>query len=406
MLYRVMSLMVSNRYLNLGNSLCVNGSTRENASLKILILSCNTGSGHNSAAAAIAEYAKTQGATCDIMDALAFTSEHFSKMISNGHSFVYRNMPRAFGWGYQVEEKEDLRFIDFFKRFGSIGAKRLYRYINLKQYDAVVSVHVFASLMLSCVKHKYGPLPPYYFVATDYTCSPGVSRAQADIYFVPHEKTIPEFIHYGIPAERLVVTGIPISQRFFEKQQKAVSRKNLGLPEKGRMVLFACGSIGCGPIPQITQILSDKLPQDDYVTVVCGHNEKLYKHMQAQHYPSNVVLVGYTDQMPLYLDSADLFLSKAGGLSTTEALAKRVPLVYMNTIPGCEKHNFDFMLQNGYAFTGEIPNGLCSQVCALLQDPQTLEQLIEKYENECNNNGAKNICNYIFSHAATMKSQC
>ena len=123
--------------------------------------------------------------------------------------------------------------------------------------------------------------------------------------------------------------------------------------------------------------------------------------MQAQHFPQNVVLVGYTDQIPLYLDAADLFLSKAGGLSTTEALAKRVPLVYMDTIPGCEKRNFDFMLQNGYACTGEVPEGLCAQVCNLLQQPMLLEQMAETYRQECNDNGAKNICDHIFTRHTT-----
>lgn len=117
MLYRVMSLMVSNRYLNLGNNLCVNGSTRENASLKILILSCNTGSGHNSAAAAIAEYAKTQGVTCDIMDALAFTSEHFSKMISNRAFLCLSQYASGFRVGISGGRERRFAFHRFLQTF-------------------------------------------------------------------------------------------------------------------------------------------------------------------------------------------------------------------------------------------------------------------------------------------------
>ena len=76
--------------------------------------------------------------------------------------------------------------------------------------------------------------------------------------------------------------------------------------------------------------------------------------------------------MDLYMDAADLILTKAGGLSTTEALMKRLPMVYINAVPGCETRNLEFMVSHGYARTADTPEALTELVCSLLREPETL----------------------------------
>ncbi|MEE1160471.1 MAG: hypothetical protein U0K70_00245, partial [Acutalibacteraceae bacterium] len=72
--------------------------------MRLLILSCNTGEGHNSAARAIKGYLETKNIPCEIRDALAFWSPEKSKIISKGHVFIYRKMPKLFGVSYRFEE--------------------------------------------------------------------------------------------------------------------------------------------------------------------------------------------------------------------------------------------------------------------------------------------------------------
>ena len=79
--------------------------------MRVLILSANTGAGHNSTAGAIAEALEKRGAEYEIADALAFISEKVSDFISKGHSYVYRKLPRLFGLGYRFEERHSVRFI-------------------------------------------------------------------------------------------------------------------------------------------------------------------------------------------------------------------------------------------------------------------------------------------------------
>ena len=73
--------------------------------MKALILSCNTGQGHNSCSAAIKECFEAHGTVCDVTDALGFISQGVSKFISKGHVFVYRHMPWLFRRGYRYSER-------------------------------------------------------------------------------------------------------------------------------------------------------------------------------------------------------------------------------------------------------------------------------------------------------------
>ena len=123
----------------------------------MLILSCNTGEGHNSCAKAIKEVFDTKCETCDIEDALRFISDKTSNFISWGHTYVYRHIPSLFNWGYGFTEnhtdvfKEQNMLYNFFGK----GADELYNFIVIGNYDTVVCVHPFAALMLTETQKRY-----------------------------------------------------------------------------------------------------------------------------------------------------------------------------------------------------------------------------------------------------------
>lgn len=337
--------------------------------MKLLILTCNTGGGHNSTAAAISEYFTEKGITCVIMDCLDFLSPAKAKIVSEGHVLLYRKAPKLFGMGYRFEENHIPRYMrtqcdacadDFYEAVRKVGC------------DAVINVHVFPAIIMTAAVKQYGLSMPGYFVATDYTCSPGVSCADMDAYFIPHEELAEEFIRCGVPGDRLAVTGIPVQERFCRSIPQAEARNRLNLPEDGRLVLLTCGSMGAGPMEELTQLLDREMQPEDHLVVVCGTNKKLLEKLQKDKLSDCVRLLGFTQDMDLYMDAADLLLTKGGGLTTTEALVKRLPLVYINVIPGLEIRNIDFMVRHGCAMTAETPEALTDLVCGLLQDPDRL----------------------------------
>ena len=95
--------------------------------------------------------------------------------------------------------------------------------------------------------------------------------------------------------------------------------------------------------------LVEALPKDALLVAICGNNRTLERNLRALIHTPRLQVLGFTDRMSDYMDAADLFITKPGGLSTTEAATKGVPLVLFNAVPGCETRNLEFLLSIGCA---------------------------------------------------------
>lgn len=313
--------------------------------MRILLLSCNTGGGHNSAAAAICAHFVERGVTCDVRDALLFVSEFHTTVLSRGHSFMYRHMPRLFGVGYRFEEKHQPFFL--YKQL-SLGAKKFYAFLNENAYDAVVCTHIFGNMLVTETRRKYGVSIPHFSVTTDYTLHPGTDMIDASRFFIAAEQLRSLFLDVGIPNERIISSGIPVSSAFLKAEDRQSARLRLGLPAEGKTVLLFSGSIGCGKLHRIATELEHRLPQDCTLVVLCGNNARMYKRMRKKC-GLRMTVVGYTNQVAEYMAAADLCIAKPGGLSTTEMLTMGLPMILLLTVPGCETHNLDFFEGLGVA---------------------------------------------------------
>ena len=365
--------------------------------MRLLILSCNTGEGHNSAAKAIKDRFELMGSECDIKDALAFWSPEKSKLISKGHVFIYRRLPKLFGVSYRFEEnhppkdgEESLMYDLVIK-----GCEALYNFLQEEKYDAVICTHVFPSMMITELRRRYNYFLKTYFVATDYTCSPGVSQTSLDGYFIPHEKLIDEFAANGINRTSIIPTGIPVRECFYSHTDMKEAKRQLNLPENKNIVLLMCGSMGCGPIKELTEFLPEQMPENAMLIVICGNNARLYKSLVKFDQPENIRILGFTDKVSLYMDSASLVLTKPGGLSTTEASAKALPMIFIHAVPGCETRNIDFFIKNGYADTRKGVLELCDLVCDYLEHPDKAIKISQALKNGFRGNAAQKIFDYV-----------
>ena len=337
--------------------------------MRVLILSCNTGAGHNSCAKATRDAVIEHGEECDIEDALRFISDKSSKVISGGHSGVYRHVPWLFSKGYSYAEHhrnlfaEDTVLYNYFTK----ASEGIYRLILEKKYDAVLCTHPFSALILTDIlkKHKLNIITA--FLATDYTCSPTVEQSSLDLYFIPDRSLSEEFVSFGIPRERIVASGIPIRRMFFQNTEKKQAKRACGIPENHKHLLMMCGSMGAGPMTKVARALSEQLSADQDLTVVCGTNKKLFEQLSEQYTPNaNIHILGFVDDMSLLMDSADLYITKPGGISVTEATVKALPMVFIDAVAGCEEHNLRFYLSVDGAVTAKEPHQLASLCPELL----------------------------------------
>lgn len=342
--------------------------------MKALILSCNTGEGHNSCAKAIKECFESHGAVCDIRDTLGFISKGVSRFISGGHVFVYRHIPGLFRRGYRYSERHQELFREgsFTYDLMASGADKLHRFVTENGYDTVICPHVFAALMVTEMQKRYpSPLRTCY-VDTDYTCTPGTIESRLDLYFMP-DMCVMQGYERVFDMSRVVESGIPVRQCFYSGQDKAAAKKALGIPEDAEHLLVMCGSMGCGPMKRLCARLADQLGDGQYMTVVCGTNHPLESWLRLRYGGrENIRILGFTGEISLLMDSADLYLTKPGGISTSEAAAKALPMVLVDAVSGCEQYNRDYYVRSGLAATAKDPKGLARLCVELLRDKKQL----------------------------------
>ena len=324
-----------------------------------------------------------------------------ARIICKSHVFLYRKLPLVYGMGYRLEEYQAQR--QPYQKKLNAKAARMTRHSlprrkrNLQTcleeggYDAVICVHVFAARLMSELRRSGAVHIPCFFLATDYTCSPGVNQLDMDAWLIPHPELIPEFVSYGIPREKLIPTGIPVREGFYRRRPKAEARRELKLPEDGPIALLGCGSMGAASMGRKVLALVEALPKDALLVAVCGNNRALERNLRALMHTPRLQVLGFTDRMSDYMDAADLFITKPGGLSTTEAATKGVPLVLFNAVPGCETRNLEFLLSIGCAVAESGTLSLARCVKQMLEDPARCGELRERCEAEFNHSAAERI---------------
>ena len=352
--------------------------------MRVLILSCSTGGGHNSCAAAISEVFNKYGHFCETKDSLSFVSDGFADFMSKGHSLLYRRFPSLFKNGYNFAEEHPNVLKDDSAAYKVLtkGAERLRSFLAEGNYDAVICVHVFSGMILREALSGQDKLKPKTaFLATDYTCSPGVEAFDYDMVFIPDESLREEFILRGIPEERIIPTGIPVRKTFLESAGKAEAKLHCGIVPEHRHLLVMCGSMGCGPFEKIISCLSENLPEDIEITAVCGNNEKLRNKLYETYKTSeNIHILGFAGDVSLLMESADLFLTKPGGISTTEACVKALPMVFVDAVAGCEEYNLRYFLSAGGAFSADTPEKIAEKCLSLLSDGEKLGEMAKALE--------------------------
>lgn len=346
--------------------------------MRVLILSCNTGGGHNACGEAIRQAFEAAGDTCVSADALQFTSNKLSKFMSWGHTTMYRRIPKLFrfGYGYAENHPKMMREDAAVVKLLTGGAEQLHSFLATGGYDAVICTHVFSGLLLRKALEMY-PLPiKTAFVATDYTCSPGVANSELDVYFIPDATLAEEFIATGVPGGKLVASGMPVLSQFYTRGDKEKAKLALGITPDNTHLLLMCGSIGCGPMKQLTETLSQRLELDWEVSVVCGTNQKLCQELEQKYEGQpNIHIHGFVKDMSALMDSADLYLTKPGGLSTSEALAKALPMVLIDAVAGCESYNLRHFTAMGGAVTASGVLELAELCVELMKDSKRRSEM-------------------------------
>lgn len=347
--------------------------------MKALILSANTGGGHNSCAKAIQDVFISHNEECDMQDCLSLISKEISEAASFGHVFVYRHASWIMHVSYKnVDKKREKLFKknSLLSKALSLGVPHLHKLIEEKGYDTIICTHIFAAQMVTALQEKYKTHLLTCQITTDYGFTANSKYTDIDFYFIPDKRLLEDFIQDGLPKEKLFASGIPVNKEFFQKTNKENEKEKLCIPKNYKHILVMGGSMGGGPILKSTQLLIENLKENNYLSIVCGTNKTLYNKLFKKYgNRKNVHMYEVSHQMPLLMHSADLLFTKPGGLTTTEAYACNLPMAILNYLGGCETDNKIFFTKMGGAIAADEPKALVNQTIALLNDPSRLQEM-------------------------------
>ncbi len=248
--------------------------------------------------------------------------------------------------------------------------------------DAIVATHFLLPGIATGLKQVEGFRSRIYAAMTDYGPHSYWLSPHVDRYFVGSPSASVEMVKRGIPPEKVTVTGIPTLEEFSGEFDRREVRRTHGLDAKKKTVFLFSGGFGVGPVEKMLLSLN-ACRADIQVITVCGRNEALYEKLgllrERLDYP--LLAFGYTEKIAELMGVSDLMITKAGGISVTEALNARLPMILFASIPGQETWNECFLLDNGAAVKAEKLKDIPVEVDRVLMSrdiDDSLKAAIEK----------------------------
>ncbi len=373
--------------------------------MNVLTLTCGTGGGHNTACAAVAEALKARGHAVTTMNPYTLKNDQVAEVVDKAYILLAQKAPNAFGAAYKLGDVyRNLPFPSPVYRLNRLMEPLLENYIEGNGFDAVVTTHLFPAEMLTSMKRRGRvKMPRTCFVATDYACIPFTEETDLDRYIIPAKELTAEFVGRGIDEARIRPLGIPVRAAFRQREDRAAIRARLGLDPDRKVILAAGGSIGAGSIRQVVGILLDRYESSAEIVVVCGSNRDLEKEVR-EAFGGRCTVLGFTDKMADYMKASDLYLSKPGGLSSTEAAVAGTALIHITPIPGCETSNMHFFAQNGMSLAVTSPEDELADACDRLLDSAAREEMIAAQRRVIPADAAGDICRLLEAEYAQSET--
>ncbi|MEG1559823.1 MAG: glycosyltransferase [Clostridia bacterium] len=364
---------------------------------RVLILSCATGQGHNSAGLAVLDELKSRNVETIMLDPISLSGEKPSKIVSNAYNSVALHAPKLFGTAYKAAMTiSSKRLKSVIYAANTLYSETLYKFIYNNDFDAIVTPHLFPAEALTFIKKHYKLTVPCYAIGTDYCCIPFWEETCLDGYFVPHKELMSEFSSRGVPENKLNPTGIPVRKQMLKDEDKMIARLSLGLNQNGRIMLLMSGSMGFGNMQSFVTKIRQHSDMDTQIVILGGNNTAMKDAIRGRFLmDEHVKVVDFTRDVPLYMDASDVLLTKPGGLTSTEAAVKHIPLVHTFPIPGCETKNAQFFSSHGLSITSGNEDGLVEAAMALIRNKNACDVMKERQKAEINRFAARDICDVI-----------
>ncbi len=316
----------------------------------------------------------------DKAEAVNLNSFHYfyprtEKVVNMIYTLVIKKMPSL--WGKAYNRQGLIKYLIPWQKVASfISFPRLNRYIKKKKPDCFVTTQAFPCCLIADYKKSYKVDIPLVAVVTDFYPHRFWVHPFVDSYVVASEEAKKILMDAGVDKEKVHVLGIPISIKFIESYSKDTVANKFGFSKNLKSVLVMGGGLGIGSIEKSVASL-DKIKSDFQIIVICGKNRFLYQKLKKRERKSKkpLFVFGYTEHINEIMDFSDIIITKAGGITISEALAKKMAIIVTNPIPGQEEFNVDFLIRKKTIIKADTPSQIQASVTELFENKEKLDIL-------------------------------
>jgi len=312
-------------------------------------------------------------ATVKNIDVLTLTNPAFRRVYGKLYLDLVNKAPHFLGYFYDMLDQPSRSGRNRGDRFRlmveKLNLKSFLRLLQEEAWDLVINTHFLPAEIISSLRREGTFQAPQVTATTDFETHRLWVNQPCDRYFTATEEGARYLQHWGIPAKDTFATGIPIHPVFATPKDRAACLKKQGLAGDRPIVLQMSGGFGVGPIEKLYRALLD-VEKPLEVVAITGRNEEVKAQLESVKCPPRhrAKVLGFTDQIDELMAVADLVVSKPGGLTTSETLARGAGMVIVNPTPGQEYRNNDFLLENGAAIKVNNIATLAYKVNALLAE--------------------------------------
>ena len=336
---------------------------------KALIFYISRFSGHYQAASAVEKglLSIDPGIEIEKVNALGYTNPILGKIINKAYLEVIKKKPELWGNIYDNPEvmKKTAKARNALHKFNMSKVRKL---IDSKAPDVIVCTQAFPCGLVADYKRSCGKDTMLVGILTDHAPHSYWLYDEVDYYITPSSETAAVLEGKGVPPEKIKAFGIPVDPKYVEGHDTARIKKELGFDGDRPVILVMGGSQGLGVMEETVKSLFKDEHHGYQLLVVAGSNKKLFsriKKIEKKNGSGNIRVFSHVDNIDELMEVADVVITKAGGMTTAEALVKKLPLLIIEPIPGHERMNADYMVAKGAAVEvtdlrqiHEILNGL------------------------------------------------
>jgi len=336
-------------------------------------------SGHHSATLAIEKAVRIIAPETQIMNINAFryTNPISEKVVNHIYTTVIKRTPKL--WDMIYDNPKVKKRLDKIKNaIHKMNTPKLAKLFKKFTPDIVICTQAFPCGMVADYKKANNSNIKLIAVLTDFVPHAYWIYDTVDYYITPSDEVSNRLISKGVPASKVKSMGIPFDPKFNVPVDKNKIYQKLRLDPKKNTVLIMGGGQGLGPIKTIVKSL-EKVKTDFQEVIVTGTNRKLYRSLKkkTKTYKKRIHLLRYVDYVNELMSISQVIVTKPGGITTSEALSKKLPMLILKPIPGQEENNTLFLTSRKAAVRITKPKEITHLVEDLFSDENKLKAMSE-----------------------------